>query len=125
MADRIEPCYLVSAGMALTAFGLAGFAMISPQTPLVLMAAKLALFGCAIFSFPNMGAIMGSVRRRHYEIAAGAVATLVLSVYQGNSSIEPAPFLLFLNSMKTVMSLFSAMCFVGIYFSIHRGKNLE
>ena len=141
MADRIEPRYLVSAGMALTALGLAGFALLSPQTPLVLIGANLVLlgFGFSIFSSPNMSAIMGSVPKRQYGIAAGAVATmrligqmlsmaaatLVLSVYLGSRSIEPGTYPLFLDSMKMVMSLFSVMCLVGIYFSLYRGKILE
>jgi EmrB/QacA subfamily drug resistance transporter len=141
MADRIEPRYLASAGMALTALGLAGFALLSPQTPLVLIGANLVLlgFGFSIFSSPNMSAIMGSVQKRHYGIAAGAVATmrligqmismaaatLVLSLYLGSRSIEPSTYPLLLDSMKTVMSSFSIICFVGIYFSLRRGKILE
>jgi EmrB/QacA subfamily drug resistance transporter len=141
MADRIEPRYLASAGMALTALGMAGFALLSPHTPLVLIGANLALlgFGFSIFSSPNMSAIMGSVQKRHYGIAAGAVATmrligqmlsmatatLVLSVYLGSRSIEPDTYPLFLGSMKTVLSLFTIMCLAGIYFSLRRGKILE
>jgi MFS family permease len=141
MADRIEPRYLASAGMALTALGLAGFALLSPHTPLVLIGAMLVLlgFGFSMFSSPNMSAIMGSVQKRQYGIAAGAVATmrligqmlsmaaatLVLSVYLGSRSIEPDTYPLFLASMKTVLSLFSVMCFAGIYFSLRRGKILE
>ncbi len=141
MADRIEPRYLASAGMALTALGLAGFALLSSQTPLVLIGANLVLlgFGFSIFSSPNMSAIMGSVQKRQYGIAAGAVATmrligqmlsmaaatLVLSVYLGSRPIEPATFPQFLDSMKTVLSLFSVMCLAGIYFSLRRGKILS
>lgn len=141
LADRIEPRYLASAGMALTAVGLAGFALLSPHTPLTLIGANLVLlgFGFSIFSSPNMSAIMGSVQKRHYGIAAGAVATmrligqmlsmaaatLVLSIYLGSRSIEPGTYPLFLASMKTVLSLFSVMCLVGVYFSMRRGKILE
>jgi MFS family permease len=141
MADRIEPRYLASAGMALTALGLTGFALLSPHTSLVLIGANLVLlgFGFSMFSSPNMSAIMGSVQKRHYGIAAGAVATmrligqmlsmaaatLVLSIYLGSRSIEPDTYPLFLTSMKTVLSLFSAMCLIGIYFSMRRGKILK
>jgi EmrB/QacA subfamily drug resistance transporter len=141
MADRIEPRYLASAGMALTALGLAGFALLNPHTPLTLIGANLVLlgFGFSMFSSPNMSAIMGSVQKRHYGIAAGAVATmrligqmlsmaaatLVLSIYLGNRSIEPDTYPLFLGSMKSVLSLFSVMCLIGIYFSMRRGKILE
>ena len=140
MADRIEPRYLASAGMALTALGLAGFALLSPHTPLALIGANLALlgFGFSMFSSPNMSAIMGSVQKRHYGIAAGAVATmrligqmlsmaaatLVLSIYLGSRTIEPDTYPLFLTSMKTVLTLFSVMCLIGIYFSLRRGKIL-
>lgn len=141
MADRIEPRYLASAGMALTALGLAGFALLSPHTSLALIGANLVLLGLgfSMFSSPNMSAIMGSVHKRHYGIAAGAVATmrligqmlsmaaatLVLSIYLGSRSIEPTTYSLFLDSMKTVLLFSSGTCLVGIYFSLRRGKILE
>lgn len=66
--------------MAITALCLAGFSLLTPATPLTLIIANLALlgFGFAMFSSPNMSAIMGAVEKRHYGIASGAVATMRL-----------------------------------------------
>ncbi|MGW8160920.1 MAG: MFS transporter, partial [Desulfobulbales bacterium] len=73
LSDSIEPRLLASGGMSLTALGLAYFAFLSATTPIWQIAVNLALlgFGFALFSSPNMSAIMGSVERRQYGIASG------------------------------------------------------
>lgn len=138
LSDRIEPRLIASAGMAVTALCLAGFALLTPATPLALIICNLALlgFGFAMFSSPNMSAIMGAVEKRHYGIASGAVATMrligqmmsmaaatvVLSIYLGTESIHPATYPLFLKSTKTLFIFFALLSSMGVYFSLFRGK---
>jgi EmrB/QacA subfamily drug resistance transporter len=137
-SDRIEPRLIATGGMVITAGGLAGFLLLGPGTPLVLIVANLALlgFGFALFSSPNMSAIMGSVENKQYGIASGAVATMrllgqmtsmavaavVLSITIGHAPIGPDNYPLLLASLKTVFAIFTGLCVVGIYFSMARGR---
>jgi len=78
---------------------------------------------------------MGAVEKRHYGLAAGAVATMrllgqmfsmavatvVLALIIGRQAITPATYDLFLRSIHTVFSISAALCFCGVYFSWFRG----
>jgi len=59
LSDRIEPQYVASAGMALTAVGLALLTFLTPVTPIGYIVASLVLlgFGFALFSSPNTNAV--------------------------------------------------------------------
>ncbi len=137
LSDRVEPRLLASAGMALTALGLAYFATLSAATPLRLIAGNLCLlgFGFALFSSPNMSAIMGAVERKQYGLAAGTVATMrllgqmcsmtlvtvLLALYIGREEIRADNYHLFLESMHICFILFVILCVIGICFSLFRG----
>jgi EmrB/QacA subfamily drug resistance transporter len=141
LADRIEPRWLASAGMGITGLGLLLFTGLGPETGLPAIAANLALlgFGFALFSSPNMSAIMGAVDRGRYGVASGAVATmrllgqmasmtaatLVLETFVGRSPIGPDTFGRFTAGMHAYFALFSVLCCVGIGFSLARGTVLE
>lgn len=138
LSDRIEPAVLASLGMTLTACGLAFLATLSQATPLGLIIGVLVVLGLgfALFSSPNMNAIMGSIDQRHYGIASGvvatmrllgqmtsmAIATLVFAVVIGPSEIVPALYPRFLASARICFSISAGLCFVGIFFSIYRGR---
>lgn len=138
LSDRIEPRRIASTGMGLTAAGLAGFALIGPRTSLVLIAANLCMMGLgfALFSSPNMSAIMGAVERRYYGIASGtvaamrlmgqmasmALATLMLALFIGRAPIQPANHDAFLACIKTSFAIFAGICLAGVYFSLNRGR---
>lgn len=137
-SDRIEPRLIASTGMAITTAGLACFVLIKPGTPIVLIIGNLILlgFGFALFSSPNMSAIMGAVEKRHYGIASGAVSTMrllgqmismamtavVLSIFIGRVAIQPANYPLFLKSIRIIFAISSGLCLVGLYFSFSRGN---
>lgn len=141
LSDRIEPRIVASSGMMLTAVGLALLILIGPVTPLSAIIAILVLlgFGFALFSSPNMNAIMGSVKRRFYGVASGTVgtmrligqmlsmgiATLLFALYIGRVEITPAVYPLFLITMKTAFAVFAALCVGGIFASLARGRILE
>jgi EmrB/QacA subfamily drug resistance transporter len=137
LSDRIEPSIIASAGMALTAAGLAALAFLTSRTgiPYIVVSLVVLGLGFALFSSPNMNAIMGSVEKRHYGIASGtvatmrligqmlsmALATLACSFFIGNTQIAPAVYPQFLKSVTLCFMAFSAICAGGIYFSLARG----
>lgn len=141
LSDKKEPRVLASIGMAITAAGLAVFAALSPATPVWLIVIVLLVlgFGFALFSSPNMSAIMGSVERRYFGIASGTVATMrllgqmismsvatvFLVIYVGRKEIGPDNLQFFLQSMHSCLLLFVLFCVVGIYFSFFRGTREE
>lgn len=140
-SDRIEPRLLASAGMAITAIGVLFFSMLQPDTAPYLIVANLILLGTgfALFSSPNMSAIMGAVEKRHYGLASGAVATMrllgqmfsmamatvVLALIIGRQAIVPANYGLFLHSIHIVFLLSAGLCLSGVYFSWFRGALLQ
>ena len=93
-------------------------------------------FGFALFSSPNMNAIMSSVEPRFYGLASGAVssmrllgqmvsmglATLVFSLYIGRVKITPEHYPAFLKSVDTAFMIFAVVCALGILASLARGR---
>jgi len=137
LSDRIEPAVIASLGMALTTVGLILLIFLSHSTPIGYVVVSLITlgFGFALFSSPNMNAIMSSVEKRYYGVASGAVATmrligqmvsmatatLAFSLLMRNASISPDTYDAFLSSVRWIFSIFSGLCLVGIYFSFNRG----
>jgi len=78
LSDRIEPRVIASLGMALTTLGLILLALITNHTTLLYIVISLMVlgFGFALFSSPNMNAIMSSVAKKYYGIASGSVGTM-------------------------------------------------
>ncbi len=138
LSDRIEPRLISTAGMALTALGLFSFALVGTETRIHTIVFILIMlgFGFALFSSPNMSAIMGSVDKKFYGIASGTVATMrllgqmismaiamvVFAVIIGRVEIDPSNYASFLKSVKFSFVIFTTMCVVGIYFSFTRGE---
>jgi EmrB/QacA subfamily drug resistance transporter len=138
ISDRFEPRYIASVGMTMTAAGL--FALTSVQfntdTTFILMDLVLLGFGFALFSSPNMNAIMSSVDKEFYGVASGIVgsvrligamlsmgiATSVFSLHIGRVQITPEYYPAFLESMKIALTIFAVLCIPGIFASISRGK---
>jgi EmrB/QacA subfamily drug resistance transporter len=136
-SDRIEPRLLATAGMIITVIGVALFSMLQPDTESYLIVANLILLGTgfALFSSPNMSAIMGAVEKRHYGLASGTVATMrllgqmfsmamatvVLTLIVGRQAINPGNYDLFLRSIHTVFLISAVLCLSGVYFSWCRG----
>lgn len=138
LSDRSEPRIISSIGMTLTAFGLVLFIFLQSETGLGFILFNLILlgFGFALFSSPNMNAIMGAVEKRLYGIASGTVATMrllgqmtsmalatvFLSIYLGREPIQPSTFPQFLKSIQVCFQISAVMCGFGIFFSLFRGK---
>ncbi|MEW5908734.1 MAG: MFS transporter [Thermodesulfobacteriota bacterium] len=138
LSDRIEPRKIASSGMLLTAIGLFLFASIGKTTGSGFIVGVLAMlgFGFALFSSPNMNAIMGSVEKKFFGIASGAVATMrllgqmtsmavamvVFAVFIGHEQISPDNYDRFLKALNVSFIIFALMCCIGIFFSLFRGE---
>ncbi len=141
LSDRVEPRVLASAGMTMTASGLFLLAFLGTGTPMWAIIAILVLFGLgyALFSAPNMNAIMGSVERKSYGVASGilatmrvigqvlsmGIATLLFALYLGPVEITQDLYPLFLTSVKTAFAVFTALCVIGVFASLARGDIRE
>jgi MFS family permease len=138
LSDRIEPRIVASLGMGLTIpclLLLAGAGAGSPVLLLVLILSVLGL-GFALFSSPNTNAIMSSVDRRTYGVAASTLATmrltgqmlsmgiamLILSVNMGPARITPDNYPAFLASLRIAFVVFAILCAGGVFASLARGR---
>lgn len=138
LSDRIEPRKIASTGMAVTTVGLLLLSAIGTGTPKSYIFCILALlgFGFAMFSSPNMNAIMSSVDKRFFGIASGAVATMrllgqmtsmaiamvIFALFVGREEISPANYDLFLQGVKVAFVIFASLCVLGSFFSFFRGR---
>jgi hypothetical protein len=124
--------------MAITAAGLISLTRLDAATPIERIVVSLVLLGLgfALFSSPNLNAIMGSVQRRFYGVAAGTqgtmrligqnlsmgIVTLVFALIIGQAEITPENHPQFLVSVRTDLAILSTLCVVGILASLARGK---
>jgi EmrB/QacA subfamily drug resistance transporter len=138
LSDRVEPRLIASMGMTLTAVGLVIFIFVNGRTPLNLIIGNLILigFGFALFSSPNTNAVMSSAPRIAYGVASATLATmrqigmllsmtivmLMFILYIGSDEITPEYYPFFQESMKTSFVIFAALCFIGVFASLARGK---
>jgi EmrB/QacA subfamily drug resistance transporter len=138
LSDRIEPQKIASTGMALTATGLLFMTVLGETSPIswVLLDLILLGLGFALFSSPNMNAIMTSVEQRFYGLAAGVVgsmrllgqtmsmgiASVMFALYIGPVKITAEVHPLFLECFKTSFLVFGCICLIGIPASLARGK---
>jgi EmrB/QacA subfamily drug resistance transporter len=138
LSDRLEPRLISSIGMGLTGVGLILLTFIDAATPSFYIVSSLMVlgFGFALFSSPNMNAIMGAVDKRHYGIASGAVgtmrvlgqmfsmgiATLIFALFIGHAQMTPEYYDDLLKSIQTALLVFAALCGGGLYFSLSRGR---
>jgi EmrB/QacA subfamily drug resistance transporter len=137
LSDRVEPRIVSTAGMAITAIGLASFIFLSPATPLWIIVAGLLVMGLGYgtFSSPNTNAIMSSVAQRHLAIASGmnaamrslgqllsmAIAMFCFSFFIGAVEITPAVYPDLMTSIVVAFITFTILCTAGIVASYVRG----
>lgn len=137
LSDRVEPRLLASAGMGITALALLLLTRVGDGTGMGFIVAGLMTlgFGFALFSSPNMNAIMSAVEKRHYGVASGSVATmrllgqmfslgivtLVFTLVIGRVPITPALHPAFQASVRYALFIFFGLCLCGILFSFSRG----
>ena len=138
LSDKIEPRVIASVGMTLTMLGLVLLTFVGNNSALVFIIISLMIlgFGFALFSSPNLNAIMGSVDKHFYGIASGSVgtmrllgqmlsmgiATLIFALFIGRAQITPEYYPALIKSVKVAMIVFDCLCGVGIYFSLYLGR---
>ena len=138
LSDRYEPRMISSAGMSLTVIGLCGLIFIASDTPLYYIVSCLATLGVgfALFSSPNVNAVMSSVERKFYGIASATQATmrmvgqmlsmgitmLVFAWIIGNRMITHENSLLLIISAKIIFGILAVTCLGGIFASLARGR---
>jgi EmrB/QacA subfamily drug resistance transporter len=138
LSDRVEPRVVSSIGMALTTAGLAMAASLGASATLGHLIGILVLcgLGFALFSSPNTNAIMGSVSRAHYGVAAATtaamrligqmlsmgIAAMIIALYLGQAQVTPDRYPAFLASFRFAFLVFSALCLAGVFASLARGK---
>ncbi|MCX8015653.1 MAG: MFS transporter, partial [candidate division WOR-3 bacterium] len=138
ISDKIEARITASIGMTIVFVSLVILVFLKISTALSSIVLNLLLIGAglAIFSSPNMNAIMSSVTKEHFGIASGTLATMrllgqmfsmaivmsVTTVIMGNIKITPENYLLFLKSNRITFLIYALLCFSGIFASLARGK---
>lgn len=138
LSDRYEPRIIASAGMALTVIGLGGLIFLAENTPVHYIVGCLALlgFGFALFSSPNVNAVMSSVENRFYGVASATLATmrlvgqsfsmgvamLVFAVLIGDRSISQETGAVFMASVRLIFGVLAAACVLGVFASLARGR---
>ncbi len=138
LSDRIEPRIVASWGMGFNALGLAFFVFLKATTPLSLIVLNLFMIGLgfALFSSPNTNAIMSSVEKRYYGIAASTVSTMrmigmamsmalvtvSLSLFVGENGLSAAHSAELLKSFRLAFLMCAVLCFAGVFASLARGN---
>ena len=138
VSDRLEPRVIASVGMGFTALGLMLLASISTTTALGLIVTYLMItgLGFSLFSSPNANAIMGSVEKNQYGIAASSVATMrvigqvssmgvvamAFALTLGPVQITPDVYPLLERALSLSLAIAAGLCLPGIYLSLVRGR---
>jgi MFS family permease len=138
LSDKLDPRLLASSGLAIAVVGLSLLILLNRDTTLAFIIVVMILLGFsyALFSSPNINAIMSSVSEKYYGVASATQATmrqvgmmfsmsivmLLFAVYIGRVQITPEYYDLFLTSMKVAFIVFVCLCFGGIFASLARGK---
>jgi len=138
LSDRYEPRLISSAGMMLTVIGLAGLIFLSEATPVHLIVGSLIVLGVgfALFSSPNVNAVMSSVENRFYGVASATLATmrmigqmlsmgiamLVFALFIGDQSLTEETNALLVTSSTWIFGILTVTCVFGVLSSFVRGR---
>ncbi len=138
LSDKIQPAIVTSAGMALASLSLFLLSLLNIQSTRLTIVMNLALLGfsLALFSSPNVNAVMSSVSKRLFGVASAtvstmrlvgqttsmAIITLVFALLIGRIQITPAVTPALIYSTQTIFLVFSVLCLVGTVISAVRGR---
>jgi len=133
LSDKYDPRIIATIGMTLSTIGLAQFIFLGQNTDIIFILSGLVVLGAGfgLFSSPNTNAIMGSVERRFLGIASATVSTmrligqtlsmgiaiLIFSLFIGKVIIAPENYPQLLTSVQIAFTIFTILCFIGIFIS--------
>ncbi|GAG39435.1 unnamed protein product, partial [marine sediment metagenome] len=125
LSDRVDPRIVASIGMATAVVGLALLIFLTETTSTGYIITSLIIlgFGFALFSSPNTNAIMGSVERKSYGVAAATLSTmrlvgqnlsmgiamLIFALFIGKVQITPEYYEEFLVGIRVAFIVFSVL----------------
>jgi hypothetical protein len=114
---------------------------LSETVPIPVLVAALAVVGLgfALFSSPNSNAVMGSVERNVYGVAAGTLATMrmtgqtfsigiammIFAIVIGPVQISPAVHAQLLVAIRMAFGVSATLCLFGVFASLARGKTVK
>ena len=138
LSDKMNPSFLATSGMSITAAGLIGMIFLAPDTSIVYIILLIALlgFGFGLFSSPNSNIIMSSVDKKYYGQASATIGTMrltgqafsmgiammAISLHVGNRVITPELHPQFMQSLNVSFTICAALCLIGAYASSFRVK---
>ena len=138
LSDKFEPKYLSTVGMGITCCGLIMLSNLEIDSALNYLIFSLIIigFGFSLFSPPNVNAIMGSVEKRFYGSATGAMATmrivgqmfsmvlvtLIFALIIGSVDINQENYGALEDAIRVIFTISAVLCIPGLYLSMARGN---
>jgi EmrB/QacA subfamily drug resistance transporter len=134
LSDKMNPRFLAALGMALSMVGLLilSFINLETSTGYIIFGLIVLGVGFGLFSSPNTNVVMSSVDKKIYGTASAtlatmrstgmmfsmAIAALSMHLFLGNAKITIQNVPEFISSTKVVFVIFTALCFIGVFFSL-------
>lgn len=138
LSDRFQPGIVSSIGMAVTTVGLFALVGLNSSTGTLFIIVMLMILGIgfALFSSPNTNAVMSSVRPPEYGMASATLGTMrlvgqtmsmgitlmVFAIIMGHGERDITNVAGLITSIRYSFITFAILCFIGIFFSMKRGK---
>jgi len=138
MSDKYDSRILSSLGMSIIVVGLLFLCFLNVNSSNIYLISGLVILGIGfgLFSSPNTNAVMSSVEKRYLGIASAtigsmrlsgqmismAIAAMAIHVFIGDAKITTENIPQFMTSMRIVFIIFTALCVLGVFASLARGK---
>lgn len=138
LSDMIDPQIVASIGIGITMIGLFMLAFLDSDTGILYIIGSLALLGLgfALFSSPNVNAVMSATPKAYIGVGASvlgtmritgqtlsmSISTLVFGIYLGSKGIKPDTFHVFLQSVRLSFIIFTVLSLFALFASLARGK---
>ena len=139
LSDKFETRRVASIGIAIVCLGLIAFAFLTGATSIGLIIVNLVLLGAgfALFSAPNINAIVSSVQPKYYGVASSMSGTMrtigqtlsigiciiIMAIFIGRVVIGPENIQALLTSVKITFGICAFLCFLAVFASLARGNS--